>query len=70
MEEKRSAYDMASETSNTLQVEVDEVCRELTEKTKGKLKSVEKNIKEAVTTMDKCKSEILRLQGAIRTSER
>ncbi|CAH0546726.1 unnamed protein product [Brassicogethes aeneus] len=70
VENKKAAFDQASEAANELQVEVDKLTKEIKAKTTGKMSAIEKNIKEAKTGIDKCKAEITRLRVASKTAER
>lgn len=70
VEKKRVAYEKAEETAGALQAQVDEITKEIKEKTTGKMKAVDKNINEVTRTIDKCKAEITRLRVSITTAER
>lgn len=70
VEKNRKLYEQAAETAGALQAKVDEVTKEITEKTSGKMKAVDKNINEATKTIDKCKAEITRLRVAVTTADR
>lgn len=70
VDRKRVDYEKAAETAGVLQAEVDEITKEIKEKTTGKMKAVDKSINEVTKTIDKCKAEITRLRVAITTSER
>ncbi|KAJ8970615.1 hypothetical protein NQ314_001150 [Rhamnusium bicolor] len=50
----------ATETAGALQAEVDEITKEIKEKTTGKMKAIDKNINDVTKTIDKCKAEITR----------
>lgn len=70
VEKNRKLYEQAAETAGALQAQVDEVTKEIKDKTSGKMKVVDKHINEATKTIDKCKAEITRLRVAVTTAER
>lgn len=70
VDQKRKLYEKSAETAGVLQAQVDEITKEIKEKTTGKMKMVDKNINEAIKTIDKCKAEITRLRVAVTTAER
>nr|CAI5830513.1 unnamed protein product [Callosobruchus analis] len=70
IEEKRKLFDKASEAANALQAEVDKISKEINDKTLGKMKKINMQIKETNQGIDKCKTEITRLKVAAATAAR
>ncbi|KAK4886823.1 hypothetical protein RN001_003094 [Aquatica leii] len=68
--QKKALYDKASEAAKKIQVQVDRLTEEIKEKTVGKMKVMDKKLKDVTDTIDKCKSEITRRNVGIKTSER
>lgn len=63
-------YDKASEAAGNVQVVVNKLTAQIEEKTVGKMKSLDKNLKDAINQIAKCKTEITRLTVGIKTAER
>lgn len=70
VEEKGEIFENARAEASELQVQVDLITKEIEDKSLGKIKALDKNIKENVKAVDKLKSEIARLKVAVKTSER
>lgn len=70
VEEKKQVYDKAAEQALVLQRQVDQITEEIKDKTTGKMRIIDKKIKDAANTIDKCKGEITRLRVSITTAER
>ncbi|KAB0799073.1 hypothetical protein PPYR_06953 [Photinus pyralis] len=68
--QKKQLYDRATEAANEIQVQVDRLTHEIKEKTVGKMKAMDKNLKDVQNTIDKCKSEITRRNVATKTAQR
>lgn len=63
-------YDKASDAAGNVQVVVNKLTAQIEEKTVGKMKSLDKNLKDAINQIAKCKTEITRLTVGIKTAER
>ncbi|XP_050294355.1 structural maintenance of chromosomes protein 4 isoform X2 [Anthonomus grandis grandis] len=70
VEEKKAEYEEAAETAGALQLKVDKLTKEIKEKSTGKIRAVDKNIKDAAKTIESSKSEITKLKVAVKTAER
>lgn len=70
VEKKRAECRAAEEAASGLQNEVDRLTQEIEEKSIGKLRKLDKELKETVGIIDKCKKEVTRLNVATKTSER
>lgn len=70
VEAKKTEYEKAADTAAVLQTEVNQIVKEIEERTIGKIRVVDKSIKEVTTQLGKCKAEITRLNVAIKTSIR
>ncbi|KAF5289359.1 hypothetical protein FQR65_LT11870 [Abscondita terminalis] len=68
--EKKNAYEKANEAAKKIQVKVDKLTEEIKEKTVGKMKAMDKKLKDVTDSIDKCKSEITRRNVGIKTAER
>lgn len=70
MENKKKLYDEAAKTAETIQVKVDELTKEINDKSLGKLKIIDKNIQDINKKINQAKAEIVRLNVAVKTAER
>ncbi|XP_030750331.1 structural maintenance of chromosomes protein 4 [Sitophilus oryzae] len=70
VEQKRKDYDAASKTASVLQIQVDQINKEIKEKTTGKIRKVENSIKECTKIIEMCKSETAKVKVAVKTAER
>ncbi|KAK5646128.1 hypothetical protein RI129_004592 [Pyrocoelia pectoralis] len=67
---KRDLYSKAAEAAGEVQVQVDRLTNEIKEKTVGKMKVMDKNLRDVQNTIDKCKSEVTRRNVATKTAQR
>ncbi|XP_066152945.1 structural maintenance of chromosomes protein 4 isoform X2 [Euwallacea fornicatus] len=70
VESRKEEYEAASEAAGELQEKVDKITNEIKEKSTGKLKIVDKKIKECTKIVDMCKSEIIKLNVAVKTAKK
>lgn len=55
---------------DALQVKVDKLTKEIKDKSTGKMRTVEKHIKDCTKTIELCKSEITKMKVAVKMAER
>ncbi|KAK9877855.1 hypothetical protein WA026_020085 [Henosepilachna vigintioctopunctata] len=67
---RKKEYEKATEVAGVLQVQVDELTKEIKEKTIGRMKKMDKEIGDVVKMMEKLKAEITRLKVSVKTAER
>ncbi|XP_066249114.1 structural maintenance of chromosomes protein 4 [Euwallacea similis] len=70
VESRKKEYEAATEAAGELQEKVDKITNEIKEKSTGKLKIVDKKIKDCVKIVDMCKSEIIKLNVAVKTAKK
>lgn len=70
MKVRKKEFEGANAVTLELQGKLDVIESEIETKSSGKIKAVDKNIKEVANNLSKIKSEISRLTVAIKTSER
>lgn len=70
VEARRRQLDAAMETAGELQVQVDQLTKEIKDKSTGKIRAMDKQIKECIKTIEMSKSEVTKLRVAVKTAER
>lgn len=70
MEARKRQLDAATETAGELQVQVDQLTKEIKDKSTGKIRAVDKLIKECTKNIDMSKAEVTKLRVAVKTAER
>lgn len=67
---KRAEFEKITSAASELEKKVDAVAAEIEEKTTGKIRTIDKNIKDVTATLNKCKAEISKLNIDAKTSVR